>query len=371
MLTHPRRSWGGALALAVALPLLATGTANADPEPGTPPPAQADAFLAREAAAVQRAEALIDAGAVGVGIAANGSLVAMYPKGASALTTRSAGAQGAVAATAVLDRAGIDRFDKVMKSRSWRSDAAKYAYGYYIDAATGRMVVETAAPAAVTKALAAQFPGAVDVRTSVAAGRLSRQNDSAPHWGGAAITDGSGVCTSGFTVKNSAGTEFMVTAGHCFGSGASVRSTGGGQSFGKVVNRASFPTWDLELLGGSTYGTHIYTGNATGTGTHVVSAANPAVGSTYCVSGQTTATTCNHTVSSLTASFCDSAGCTPGLIAASGGGSVGPGDSGAPFYYQSGSSVYIRGVTIAKSGSTMYAEKWSTVAGHFGVTINS
>jgi hypothetical protein len=51
------------------------------------------------------------------------------------------------------------------------------------------------------------------------------------------------------------------------------------------------------------------------------------------------------------------------------GGSIGPGDSGAPFYVPVGASAYIRGVTIAVSGATMYAEKWSTVASHCNVTI--
>lgn len=348
----------------VALP---AGAAIADPEPASPPAAATNPYPegGQDVSALQ--DLAFASGAIGLGYDHNtASVVALYPKGAALPRF---GPSIAVR-NAVVNRATVDRFGAMLKARTWASGANAYSYGYWVDAGSGRIRVETDAPGTVTEALARAFPGQLDVYLVGEAGRLTRQSDSAPHWGGASVTNGSSVCTSGFDVKNGSGTRFMVTAGHCFGSGNTIRSTGNSSFvWGTVVNRASFPTWDLELIGGGSYGSYIYTGDLTGTGTHVTSASDPIVNSTYCVSGQSTATTCNHTVSNLNASFCDASGCTPNVIAASGGGSLAGGDSGAPFYFPSGGQVYIRGVTFAKSGGTMYAEKWSTVANHFGVSI--
>lgn len=44
------------------------------------------------------------------------------------------------------------------------------------------------------------------------------------------------------------------------------------------------------------------------------------------------------------------------------------GDSGAPLVLKSTSTVYPRGLVIARAGTTMFAEKYSTVANYFGVT---
>lgn len=48
-----------------------------------------------------------------------------------------------------------------------------------------------------------------------------------------------------------------------------------------------------------------------------------------------------------------------------------PGDSGAPFYVYTGdgSAVHARGMHIAAGGSTSFAEKWSRISSHLGISI--
>jgi len=200
-------------------------------------------------------------------------------------------------------------------------------------------------------------------------GRDSRTNDTAPHAGGASIKSGSTTCTAAFAVKVS-GAKRMVTAGHCGAIGASFQSQTGGNSFGSVTHRASFPTYDLELLSGSTYRKKIYT-SSTAT-TKVESAGDPGVGSTYCFSGATSGVQCSATVTSKSGKLCDSAGCTQPVIAFTGSTPSG-GDSGAPFYANSTSggtaTVLVRGVVIGHAGSVGYAELWSRVVDRFGATI--
>lgn len=208
--------------------------------------------------------------------------------------------------------------------------------------------------------------GAIAFEYTTDGGRDTRANDSAPHWGGARITSGSSGCTSGFIVKNSAGTRFAVTAAHC----GSLNSTwaSGSYTVGKMTQRGPFPAYDMALLSGQCYGNYIWMGNASGTGTPTGAAANPAVGSTYCTSGATTNENCGKKVNNLSDSFCDASGCTYGLASYTGGASTAGGDSGGPLVLKSGSKVYPRGIHIARSGSTMYAEKWGTISSHFGVT---
>lgn len=268
-----------------------------------------------------------------------------------------------------ITRAAVNAIERSVERRSWHPEAARYAYGTHLDLRRGVVVLETSAPSDVMEALVREYPGLLDYR-QVATDRLTRQNDPAPHWGGASITDGTSTCTSGFSVQDSSSTRFMVTAAHCFAMGAAVNSSGGGGSFGRVTSRGPFPTWDLELLGTATYGSFIYRGGAAGTPSHVIGAGDPVVGFTgYCYSGQTTFENCGQTVTSLNGEYCDASGCTPVAVVFSGGGVGQGGDSGAPFYLPSGGDSYIRGMLFARSGTTMYAESWSVVAGHFNVSI--
>ena len=109
-------------------------------------------------------------------------------------------------------------------------------------------------------------------------------------------------------------------------------------------------------------------GGSSVTGWRTGAACNPAVGATYCTSGTTTNENCGKVVQSLSASFCDSSGCTYGLASYTGGTSTAGGDSGGPLVLKGSSTVYPRGIHIARAGSTMYAEKWSTISSHFGVS---
>jgi hypothetical protein len=256
-----------------------------------------------------------------------------------------------------------------LTQRGWHPDAPNAAFGAYFDPRLGHIVVEGSSPASVFAPLQDEFPGLITYRMTDVQ-RDSRQSDSIPHKGGAAITNGGTTCSSGFTVKKS-GVLYMVTAGHCFSHGTAVWSPGNGSPFGSVVNRAPFPARDLELLGGSNYTSGIYVGNLTGVVKSVTGAANPTLAfSNYCRSGQTTAESCGHSVTNLNGSFCDAAGCTNGVAVYSGGPTSSSGDSGAPFYLP-GSSVQIRGMHFARSGSTMYAEKWTTISNQFGVAIHT
>ncbi|WP_148256518.1 hypothetical protein [Kribbella flavida] len=309
------------------------------------------------------------AGGLGVYLdSTTGKYVVRMPRNAmaskAARSVRIAGAETVVQPSRTT-QAELTAIRSTLESRQWTAGAKKYSYGFHYDAQGDVMSVTTNAPAAVMKPLLAKYPSLVQAKYGDV-GRASRRSDPAPHRGGASITNGTGVCTSGFTITSTA--RYMVTAGHCFTINQRVYSTGGGQLWGTVRNRPRFPYYDFEAVGGGSYGSVIYVGNATGRTILVSGASDPAVGAAYCRSGQTTFERCSQVVTSLHAQFCDESGCTVELIAYRGPASSG-GDSGAPLYQYVNGTVQIRGMHIAHADDTMYAERWTTIRSVFKANI--
>ncbi|HEU5472669.1 MAG TPA: hypothetical protein VFV67_18640 [Actinophytocola sp.] len=257
-----------------------------------------------------------------------------------------------------------------------RTHGTKYTFGAFTDPASGKVVVQSDAPAEVLAALTGTATAAapVEVRKEGVTEQFSRRDDVPSFWGGAGITTvpGSPHCSAGYTVRNSAGTRYMVTAGHCFSNGQTAFTEIGGRTYG-VASGNGLPTQDMVLLGGQSYSPFIYIGGVnSSSGAHVASAADPIVGfNNYCHSGRTTGEHCGHTVTDVNALVCTSSGCKQPVIAYTGGTLPQGGDSGAPFYANSVSAPdkHIRGHHIAGGGGVSYAEKYSRVTARFGVTI--
>ena len=168
----------------------------------------------------------------------------------------------------------------------------------------------------------------------------------------------------------------MVTAGHCYANGTTVRTESNLRTVGTVSNRAlaslgSGPV-DMELLGGQSYAGRVFSGGVTSTTSNpVVAAGDASVNyNAYCHSGRTTGEQCGHTATSVTAQVCTGTGCKSPVIAYTGGTIQQGGDSGGAFYAKDGNSgVWIRGHVIASSSTTGYVEKWTKVASRYGVSI--
>lgn len=278
------------------------------------------------------------------------------------------GALGATAAPSRFTQATLAALSRDLENASRRSDAS---YEFHYDAESDTVAL-TGNLLAAELPTAAMTDGLVRFTPSAGIERESRYYDTAPFWGGAAIyRSNGGRCTTSFTVKNSSGTRFMVTAGHCGPVGTTWR-TAGGVYVGQTVSRPNYPTYDMALIrGGSSYGTHVYMGNRTGYGSKVLGAGDPVVGAYYCVSGTTTYENCGKKVTSLNARFCTSSGCTPGVASYVGGAQTSGGDSGGPLVLKTSSGVHARGLHIGRntSNGTMYGERWNSVASLFRVSI--
>ncbi len=260
-------------------------------------------------------------------------------------------------------------------------NGTKYTFGTYSDPATGDVVMDTNAPdtvvASLTNLAGTKGATAVKVKTNktTTTDAYHRRDDIPAYYGGGGLLASGALCSAGYAVKNSAGTRFMVTAGHCYANGTSVNTESNLRQVGVVQNRAlaslgSGPV-DMELLGGQSYWGRIFTGGVTSnTSIPVVSAGSASVGyNAYCHSGRTTGEQCGHTATSTTAQVCTATGCKSPVIAYTGGTIQQGGDSGGAFYAKDASGAWIRGHVIASSSTTGYVETWNKVASRYGVTI--
>lgn len=138
-------------------------------------------------------------------------------------------------------------------------------------------------------------------------------------------------CTSGFTVRNSAGTRGITTAGHC----------GNSQSLGGYAltlrGEAYSGSYDIQWhnASGHTYPNTIKVSSGTRSITATRSRTSQTVGSQVCKQGMTTGYTCG-TISTI--SYCASGACTWVRVAGNGTNLSEGGDSGGPWF--SGNTAY-------------------------------
>lgn len=300
--------------------------------------------------------------------------------------------QGLPADSAAMIQVTATKVDSISLATAWKKVAGSWSslakigpYTVDVDATTGRIVLTFGDVDATTLSNSeaiSGLPDLVDVESDAAGGffRASRGSDSPPHWGGAGIYNSSGDgCTTGFTVKrNDTGARASLTAGHCGtpnGNGGTWYS--GSYTYGTKNDAYGFPDYDQARLVGQTYDPVIWTNNGEDPNTiRGVSEANdPAIGGSVCMSGFATGTPCAIIVKSLTASACDSSGCTTYLGRGKrddGAIIVREGDSGAPIYHRwSDGTAGVRGTVVGgdQGGARVYFERWNSIKNHLGVSI--
>ena len=267
---------------------------------------------------------------------ATGRLVVAVTDATTATQVRQAGAVPRTVARsgAALNRisAAIER-SVTISGTAWAIDpAANQVVLSYDDTVTGARL------AAVRKAAARH--GAA-VRLERVAGTFSTRIA-----GGEAIYASGGRCSLGFNVRDSAGTDFFLTAGHCTNIGSTWYANSSRTTVLGTRAGSSFPGNDYGIVRytntsiAKTGGVYLY-----GSGTQdITSAGTPAVGQTVRRSGSTTGVR-SGTVTALNQTVRYAEGTVSGLIRTTV--CAEPGDSGGSLF--SGTTAY--GLTSGGSGN--------------------
>jgi hypothetical protein len=267
-------------------------------------------------------------------------------------------------------------------ARYVQTHGTRYTFSDYLDPSTGQIVLQTNAPAAVVASLT-DLPGAapaqraaagqVRVRPGAMSSTFNRRDDIEFYRGGAGITAAGAICSSGYSVTNSAGSTLMITAGHCFPVGFAVL-TEAGRTYGTLIERhlPLLDATDVGILGQRPYWGAVYVGGPTSfLSIPVIGTSVPGIGlggGTHCFSGRTSGEQCGFQVLSNTAQVCTELGCSSPVISFAGTPNPPqPGDSGAPFYQRATSpsgefGALIHGHVIARCSCGIgYAVPWSVV----------
>lgn len=227
------------------------------------------------------------------------------------------------------------------------------------DPATGQVVVsvdDTVTGAKLDQVRAVAARHARTVRLERMAGTLEPMIS-----GGDAIYTGGARCSLGFNVKDGAGRDFLVTAGHCTDIG-STWSASGGVRIGPRTG-TSFP--------GNDYGIVRYDSSIARSGTvgsqDIARAANPTVGQRACRRGSTTGTHCGS-VTGLNATVNYAEGSVYGMIRTNI--CAEPGDSGGPLYAGSTAlGITSGGSGNCRSGGVTFFQPVVEVLNRYGVRV--
>ncbi|MEV2194975.1 S1 family peptidase [Streptomyces phaeochromogenes] len=232
------------------------------------------------------------------------------------------------------------------------------------DAKTGKVVVtvdSTVSKAEIAKIKRAAGTNAGALQIKSTPGKINKLIK-----GGDAIYASSWRCSLGFNVKNSAGADYFVTAGHCTdGAGTWWSNSGHTTTLGSTAG-SSFPTNDYGLV---RYTNTTVAKEGTAGSVNITSAATPAVGTNVIRTGSTTGTRTGR-VTALNATVNYGGGdIVYGMIQTNV--CAEPGDSGGAMYGSNGVAYGLTsgGSGNCTSGGTTFFQPVTEALSAYGVNV--
>ena len=258
--------------------------------------------------------------------------------------------------------------DMVNDAASWNQSGIPVVYGgpSLQDGDRVRIAVNAPITPTITSALDAKY-GANNIVISqgTAPTPTDRATDTDPFWGGDQITNGTNACTGGFPAYNSNGTQYMITAAHCFSRLDDIDTSNGNSYLGEVTQRdLDDPGLDAELINiqdqGGGQGILWTCGPTSACDADTEGSSSTVVGDSVCQSGSATGEICGLSVdytgqyyynsdTGTTVDDLDIADAGTDNLANAGG------DSGGPVYQYTAENTdpweeYAAGITSAGSG---------------------
>jgi streptogrisin C len=294
--------------------------------------------------------------------AASGKLVVSVADASRVAEVKAAGAVAKVVEHSAAELTAV-------KTKLDRSKAPSSVTGWRVDEATNNVVVS------VYGSKTAATTWAKSLGADVTFEQVSQRPTT--FWnliGGQAITTSSGSrCSLGFNARNSSGTRYVITAGHCTNLGGTWSGTGG--TIGSVAG-SSFPTNDygrITVSSSSAVSTALIDRYNSGSDVTVAGSQASGTGAAVCRSGSTTGWHCG-TILQTNATVCYSQGCVYQTLRTNV--CAEPGDSGGSLVSSpgSGTRVQAQGMTSGgsgncSSGGTTYFQPVNEALSAYGLTL--
>jgi len=282
--------------------------------------------------------------------------------------TRAADVRAAGAVARVVEHSAAQLDAVKTKLDQGSASMPKSVTGWYVDDVTNSVVV------AVHGSDAAATQWASGLGADVRIQPVAEQPKT--YWnliGGQAITTGGSRCSLGFNARNSGGTRYVITAGHCGNLGGTWSGVGG--TIGPVAG-SSFPTNDyarIQVTSSAAVSTPLVDRYSSGSDVTVAGSAAAGNGAAVCRSGSTTGWRCGS-ITGLNQTVCYSQGCVYQTIRTNV--CAEPGDSGGSLVTNpgSGTRVQAQGMTSGgsgncSSGGTTYYQTVTEALSVYGLTL--
>ena len=305
-------------------------------------------------AVAERAAAMDDSQVAGSYVDADGKVVINVTTAAAAAQARAAGATARFVARSMREL-------NMAANSMHNIDPSITGIAWVVDPVTNQVVVDI--DETVTGDKLAKVEKAVADANGAA--RIERMKGTLTKFisGGHAIYGGSSRCSLGFNVRNSAGTYFFITAGHCTNISTTWRDSAG-VTLGNRTG-TSFPTNDYGIVQYSASYTN-HPGNIM-TGQDIASAGNAVVGQAVRRSGSTTGTR-SGSVTGLNATVRYPQGTVYQMIRTNV--CAEPGDSGGSMYAGSVAlGLTSGGSGNCSTGGTTYFQPVPEVLSRYGVSV--
>ncbi len=247
--------------------------------------------------------------------------------------------------TGSFTRVELDTTHRHLTARFTRAPRGIASWGE--DPKTGTIVVNVVA---ADRAALAQARSAVAEEPAARIAFVSQA--PRPLWnviGGQTIRNSASRCSAGFAARNSAGSRFVITAGHCTNLGGTWSGVGG--TLGTVA-ASSFPTNDfgtIAISSAAAVSTPLVDRYSSGSDVTVGGYANPTVGSAVCRSGSTTGWRCGTVQANNQTVNYGGGQIVSGLTRTNA--CAEPGDSGGAYVTNPGAGTRVTALGLTSGGS--------------------
>lgn len=159
-----------------------------------------------------------------------------------------------------ISQSTIDTLQERISGQAASDPKAGYSYASWLDLRTGKLILKTDAPRTVTAALSKGYTGVIEQQEEAVHDDFSRKSDIARSGAAARSRAVAASARRRSWSRSRAAPASWRPPGTASRSGRTSPRRTANVSVGSVTQRGPIPPFDMELIGGKSYGSHIFVG---------------------------------------------------------------------------------------------------------------